>query len=201
MDRGERIMLSEVQCVRGANPPPPAATTFHGGDALRPISVMPKRAEMHSSGLGSASASSSTATIAGAAGSARPNVAGKGEAPAGRMYECGRAKLGARRVYFVFIIRALPPTGALSHAIYVSDFQDLCYRCSSFPKRPQGRPEARRAWIAGRLLRSRRGSILVARRCGGASSHIRARRRSPVEGQVGEKSGSQSGNLDSPASS
>jgi len=46
-------------------------------------------------------------------------------------------------------------------------------------KRPRARQEARRAWIAGRLLRSRRGSILIARRCGGASSHVHARRRRP----------------------
>ena len=46
-------------------------------------------------------------------------------------------------------------------------------------KRLRVRPEARRAWIAGRLLRSRRGSTLVARRCGGASSRVRARRRRP----------------------
>ena len=43
-----------------------------------------------------------------------------------------------------------------------------------FPKRPRARPEARRAWIAGRLLRKRRGSIRTARRCGGASSHVDA---------------------------
>ena len=67
-------------------------------------------------------------------------------------------------------------TGALSHAIYVSDFQDLCYRCSWFPKRPRARPEARWAWIAGRPLRSRRGSVLIARRYGGAPSHVDARR-------------------------
>jgi len=64
-----------------------------------------------------------------------------------------------------------------SHAIFVSDFQDLCYSLSWFPKRPRARPEARRAWTVGRLLRSGRGSILVARRCGGASSaHARRRR-------------------------
>jgi hypothetical protein len=104
-----------------------------------------------------------------------------------------RAKPGARRGYFVFIIRALSPTGALSHAIFVSDFQDLCYSCSWFPKRPRARPEATRARIAGRLLRSRRGSIVLARCCGGASF---ARPRAPVpaaEGRVGEKSGSQFG--------
>ena len=37
--------------------------------------------------------------------------------------------------YFVFIIRALSPTGALSRAIFVSDFPDLCYSCSWFPKK------------------------------------------------------------------
>ncbi len=80
----------------------------------------------------------------------------------------------AHRGYFVFIIRALSPTSALSHAIFVSDFQDLRYCCSWSPKRPRARPEARRAWIAGRLLRKRRGSIRTARRCGGASSHVDA---------------------------
>src|SRR5208337_131639 len=117
-----------------------------------------------------------------------PDAKRDGEASAGQM--CGRAKLEARRAHFVFIIRALPATGAPSHAIFVSDFQDLCYRCSWFPKRPRARPEARRAWIAGRLLRSRRGSILVARRCGGASSRF-TRAGAGAEGRVGEKSGSQ----------
>jgi len=57
---------------------------------------------MRSSGLDSASASSSTAAIAGAASSARPNVAGKGEAPAGRMCEVEQARgaLGIFRIYY-----------------------------------------------------------------------------------------------------
>ncbi len=122
---------------------------------------------------------------------------GKGEASAARMCEFGRARLGARWGYFVFIIRALSPTGALSHAIFVSDFQDLCYRCSWFPKRPRARPEARRAWIVGRLLRSRCGSVLVARRCGGASSPVYARGGPAAEGHS-ERTAARS--LDSPAS-
>ena len=61
---------------------------------------------MRSSGLDSASASSSTAAIAGAASSARPNVAGKGEAPAGRMCECGRASSGrAENISYLLSVR------------------------------------------------------------------------------------------------
>jgi hypothetical protein len=93
------------------------------------------------------------------------------------MCECGRAKLGARQEYFVFIIRALSPTGRLSLAIFVSDFQDLCY--SLLVPQKAARLEARRAWIAGRRLRSRRGSIPVARCRGGASSHVHAPWRRP----------------------
>jgi len=102
------------------------------------------------------------------------------------MCECGRAGLRALLAYSVFIISALSPNGGLSRAILVSDFQDLCYFCSWFPKRPRARPEARRAWIAGQLLRRGRGSTAIVRPCGGEPSHVHARRCLPPRG-FGEK--------------
>ena len=51
------------------------------------------------------------------------------------MSECGRVELWAGLGYFVFIIRALSPTGALCGAIWFSDFPDLCYSYSWFPKK------------------------------------------------------------------
>jgi hypothetical protein len=110
-----------------------------------------------------------------------------------RMCERG----GAR--YFVFITRMLSPTDALSHAIVVSDIQDLCYGCSWFPKKGCARGRKRGGhWIPGRLLRSRRSFVWR----GAAAAHLRTSTRAGAGrrgGRFGEKSGSQSRNLDSPA--
>src|SRR5271157_652653 len=107
------------------------------------------------------------------------------------MCECGRARLRAPRRYFVFIIRVLLPTGALSHAILVSDFQDSCYHCSRFPKRPRAAGSEAGMDCGTALAKQARHHP-----CGEAlRRRVVARPRAPApaaEGRVGEKSGSQS---------
>jgi|SRR5208282_1746757 len=62
---------------------------------------------------------------------------------------------------FAFIIRALPPTGALSHAIFVSDFQDICYSNLCFQKnRDHGRKRGGHA-LRDDSCEAGAGSVLV----------------------------------------
>jgi hypothetical protein len=98
---------------------------------------------------------------------------------------------------FVFIIRPLSPTGALSHAIFVSDFPDLCYTCSWFPKRPASEAGSE----AGMDCRTALAKQARLHPCGEAlRRRVFACPRAPApaaEGRVGEKGAR---NLDSPAS-
>src|SRR5271165_7279087 len=101
------------------------------------------------------------------------------------MCECGRARRGARRGYFVFIIRVFSPTGALSHAIFVSDFQDPCYSCSWFPKKAASAARSETSMDCGRAKQARFNPYGEASR-----RRIFARLRAPApaaEGRVGEK--------------
>jgi hypothetical protein len=69
----------------------------------------------------------------------------------------------------------------MASQIFVSYFQNLCYDVYWFPKRPRGRLEARRAWIAGRPTRSGRLNRLRQQgRCGGSA----ARRRGVLKAEL-----------------
>jgi hypothetical protein len=96
---------------------------------------------------------------------------------------------------FVFIIRPLSPTGALSHAIFVSDFPDLCYTCSWFPKRQRGRKRGGHGLQDGSCEAGAAPSLWR----GVATTRLRMSTRAGAgpEGRVGEKGAR---NLDSPAS-
>ena len=93
------------------------------------------------------------------------------------MCECGRARLGrAGDISSLLSVRyrgrAQCPMRFLFPIFKIYAIATL----GSPEGRERGR-KARRAWVAGRLVRSRRGSILVARPRGGASSRVESERK------------------------
>jgi len=115
---------------------------------------------------------------------------GERGASAGRMCEWGRADPRGAPGYFVFVIRALSPTGALSHAIFVSDFHDRCYSCSWFPKKAASAAGSEAGMDCGTALVKQARAPSLWR--GVAAAHLRTSMRAGAEGRAGEKSGSQS---------
>ena len=89
-----------------------------------------------------------------------------------RMRQPGRAGI------FMFIVRALPPTGALSGAIFVSDYPDLCYAALDSQKAASA-AGSEASMDCGTAPAKQGRSILMARRCCGACLHVPARRRRP----------------------
>ena len=82
--------------------------------------------------------------------------AGKAEASAGRIFECGRR--GAPGYSCLLSVRYR--RRAHCPARFLFPVLKICATLLLIPKRPRARSEARRAWIAGRPLRSRAAQSL-----------------------------------------